>query len=156
MAEIIKDNIKFSNVPNSSAKGYTGLITNADNITDKRYVYDSESDPIVMALDINWGGAEVDENKIINTTGELLTWIKEGLEAASQSGGSAELTEEQLEALNTVANLLAFIKDYALRTDVADARYQAKGDYVLATTYAENKAAIDDNIDEIIRLSVAE
>ena len=146
MAEIIKDNIKFSNVPNSSAKGYTGLITNADNITDKRYVYDPESDPIVMALDINWGGAEVDENKIINTTGELLTWIKEGLEAASQSGGSAELTEEQLEALNTVANLLAFIKDYALRTADADARYQAKGDYVLATTYAENKAAIDDAI----------
>ena len=146
MAEIIKDNIKFSNVPNSSAKGYTGLITNADNITDKRYVYDPESDPIVMALDINWGGAEVDENKIINTTGELLTWIKEGLEAASQSGGSAELTEEQIEALNTVANLLAFIKDYALRTADADARYQAKGDYVLATTYAENKAAIDDAI----------
>ena len=146
MAEIIKDNIKFSNVPNSSAKGYTGLITNADNITDKRYVYDPESDPIVMALDINWGGAEVDENKIINTTGELLTWIKEGLEAASQSGGSAELTEEQLEALNTVANLLAFIKEYALRTAVADARYQAKGDYVLATTYAENKAAIDEAI----------
>ena len=149
MAEIIKDNIKFSNVPNSSAKGYTGLITNADNITDKRYVYDPESDPIVMALDINWGGAEVDENKIINTTGELLTWIKEGLEAASQSGGSAELTEEQLEALNTVANLLAFIKDYALRTADADARYQAKGDYVLATTYAENKAAIDEAIAEL-------
>ena len=149
MAEIIKDNIKFSNVPNSSAKGYTGLITNADNITDKRYVYDPESDPIVMALDINWGGAEVDENKIINTTGELLTWIKEGLEAASQSGGSAELTEEQLEALNTVANLLAFIKDYALRTADADARYQPKGDYVLATTYTENKAAIDEAIAEL-------
>ena len=44
-SDSIKNNIKFSNVPNSSAKGYTGLITNADNITDKRYVYDPRYNP---------------------------------------------------------------------------------------------------------------
>ena len=66
-----------------------------------------KGNPIINAVSIDWNGAEVDEDVVINTTGELLTWIKEGLEAASQSGGSAELSEEQLEALNTVANLLA-------------------------------------------------
>ena len=153
MAEIIKDNIKFSNIPNIVATGFTGLLTNSDNISNKRYEYDPESDPILMALDINWGGAEVDENKVINTTGELLTWIKEGLAAAAQSGGSVELTEEQIATIETCSHLLAFIKDYALSTAYADEHYQAKGDYVLASVYNENKAAIDAAIEALQQAS---
>ena len=33
-------------------------------------------DPIINAVEIDWNNAEVDENLIINTTGELLSWIK--------------------------------------------------------------------------------
>ena len=33
-------------------------------------------DPIINAVEIDWNNAEVDENLIINTTGELLAWIK--------------------------------------------------------------------------------
>lgn len=30
----------------------------------------------INAVDIDWNGAQVEENVIINTTGELLNWIK--------------------------------------------------------------------------------
>lgn len=45
MSEIIKDNIKFSNISDKSAIGFSGLLTNADNVVDRKYDYDPESDP---------------------------------------------------------------------------------------------------------------
>ena len=37
MEIIIKNGIRFNNVPTSIAKGYTGLLTNIDNVTNNKY-----------------------------------------------------------------------------------------------------------------------
>ena len=48
----------FINIPNGFAKGYANILTNSDNVKNQHYDYDSESDPIVTALDIDWCGAD--------------------------------------------------------------------------------------------------
>ena len=145
MAQTIQNNIRFGNIYKDSGVriGDTLIQTSWDPNSE----YPSENNyPLINAVDIDWNGAEVDEDKVINTTGDLLAWIKESLEAASQSG-STGLTEEQLETFNTAANLLAFIKDYALRTSDADERYQEKGNYVIIDTYNAYKDEIDEAIE---------
>ena len=93
MATINKDNIVFSDVKNRTVtrKG-VGIITHADNVSSGKYVYDPESEPVVMALDIDWNGAqfanavaaitevpdagEVQSNiSSITTTGELISIV---------------------------------------------------------------------------------
>ena len=50
----------FSNIPNGrSGLGYTSILTNADNIINKKYQYDSDSRAIMSALDIDWCGAQL-------------------------------------------------------------------------------------------------
>ena len=132
--------INFNNIKNN-AQLRLGKISNRNS--DFEF---NEFVPIVNAVELDWNGAEVDENKVINTTEELLIWIKEGLAAAAQSGS---ITPEQEETFNTATNLLGFIKDYALRTADADERYQEKGDYVLTDVYNENKAEIDAAIENL-------
>ena len=105
MEIIIKNGIRFNNVPTSIAKGYTGLLTNIDNVTNNKYKYDSESDPIISALDINWCGAEVAPGVSINTTDELLNWIK------NNNG----ITSTQQKTLEECKNVLDIFKDYILR-----------------------------------------
>ena len=79
MATITKDGITFSNVQNRGAKGYSQILTSADNVSSKKYVYDPDSDPVLMALDIDWNGAEITStafpsmDRTINTTGDLLS-----------------------------------------------------------------------------------
>ena len=70
------NNITFNSVPDIGAKGYAGILTNADNISNKKYVYDPDSDKTIVALDIDWCGAkpEIGEGENgITTTGELLS-----------------------------------------------------------------------------------
>ena len=105
MEIIIKNGIRFNNVPTSIAKGYTGLLTNIDNVTNNKYKYDSESDPIISALDINWCAAEVAPGVSINTTDELLNWIK------NNNG----ITSTQQKTLEECKNVLDIFKDYILR-----------------------------------------
>ena len=75
----------FSNIPNGeSARGYSQYLTRSDktrsNITNKKYDY-NEADPMIVALDINWCGAQLGNSsnnsgkETINTTEELLTLI---------------------------------------------------------------------------------
>ena len=112
---MIQDNIKF----NVAFQTYAGVndIISRDSAAK---INAGKGRPVVNAVSIDWNGAEVDENVVINTTGQLLSWIKEGLAAAAQSGGSASLTEDQIETIETCSNLLAFIKQYALTTAYAD------------------------------------
>ena len=99
MEEINKNDIIYRNIPNISAKGFTGLLTNIDNVLNKKYNYDPESDPIISALDINWCGAEVESNKTINTTDELLLWIKEHT-----------ITSEEKQILKDCKNIINALK----------------------------------------------
>lgn len=76
--------MQFNNIPNGQpAKGYAGYLTESGNADNKRYSYDSDSDPILTALDINWCGAllpnsgDTAGNLSISTTEELLTLINE-------------------------------------------------------------------------------
>ena len=77
--------IQYDNIPNGrSAKGYSGLLTNSDNVSNKRYSYDNTSASVVTALDIDWCGAVLPNadlatgnNITINTTGDLLNLVTE-------------------------------------------------------------------------------
>ena len=66
----------FNNIPNYRTVGFQGLIANIDNIdlSTKRYLYDPMSNPLIVALDINWGGAKIND-EYINTTSELIKAI---------------------------------------------------------------------------------
>ena len=73
----------FSNIPNGeSARGYSQYLTRDDNISNKKYYY-NEADPMIVALDINWCGAQLTNssdnggNKSISTTEELLTLVND-------------------------------------------------------------------------------
>lgn len=73
----------FSNIPNGeSARGYSQYLTRDDNISNKKYDY-SDADPMIVALDINWCGAQLPNssdnggNKSISTTEELLTLVND-------------------------------------------------------------------------------
>jgi len=152
MAETIQGGIRFGTIYKDGGVRLSDTIIQSS--WNPRSEYPSDDNyPLVNAVDIDWNGAEIDENKIINTTGELLSWIKESLAAAAQSGGSVELTEEQIATIDTCSHLLSFIKDYALSTAYADEHYQEKGDYVLASVYAENNAAIDAAIEALQQAS---
>jgi len=63
--------------------------------------------PIINAISIDWNNAKVDDNTYINSTGDLLSWIK-----SFNSGGSGntQLTAEQMEALNYLVEFVKTIK----------------------------------------------
>ena len=107
MEEITKNGVTFKNVPNSPAKGYNGLLTNIDNVSNGRYLYDDDSSPLICALDINWAGIEVENDKTINTTDELISWIK-----------SNKLSDNDKDVLNECKTLITIIKDYLLRNGI--------------------------------------
>ena len=79
MATIIKNGITFNNVYNSSEPRLeaNGVLKRPRYGTTLAEFYNRpDLFHIVEALDINWNGAEVEDGVVINTTGELLNWIK--------------------------------------------------------------------------------
>ena len=98
MEIIIKNGIRFNNVPTYPATGFTTLLTNIDNVTNNKYKYDNDSDPIISALDINWCGAEIEPGVTINTTDELINWIKNN----SISNSQKQILEECKNILNAI------------------------------------------------------
>jgi hypothetical protein len=73
----------FNNFPRGAAKGFNAIVTRPDNVKEKKYHYDPESDPSIVALDITWCDAQLPNssdtggNKSISTTEDLLTLINE-------------------------------------------------------------------------------
>lgn len=73
------NNITFNNVsqigsgvnfpPVGSSNGGSGYVINKGKV-------ESKGSPIVNAIDIDWNGAEVETNKELNTSGDLIKWIK--------------------------------------------------------------------------------
>jgi len=113
MGSIIKNDIKFNDIPSTYAKGYIGLLTNFDNIVNNKYNYDIQSDPIISALDIDWCGAEIAPGVSIKTTDELIKWIKE-----------KSINDEQILLLKECKDLLTIIKDYLTRNNLSNLSQQ--------------------------------
>ena len=98
------DNIEFTNIPggNKGTKGST-FWNNSENVN----VWKNDGDgtlwkPSVNGVDIDWNSAEITStafpsmNRTINTTGDLLSWIKEGIEEAAVSGRTSGVVRRSL------------------------------------------------------------
>jgi hypothetical protein len=99
MAQVIQDNIKFGNVyKDGGIRIGDTLIQSTFNPNDETPSYNNF--PIINAVDIDWNGVEVGDNKTINTTGELINWIKNNI-----------LSEEDKKYLEYLRQIISVIKD---------------------------------------------
>ena len=75
----------------------TGLYTQNQSKLDAKGVAKSFN-----AVEIDWNGAEITStafpsmDRTINTTGDLLSWIKEGIEETAVSGRTSEVVRRSL------------------------------------------------------------
>ena len=97
MASFKQDNVQFTSVL-------------AGNAVDQRWTAGDISTSLntqknINAVQIDWNGAEITStaflamnttSNTINTTGDLLSWIKEGIEEAAVSGRTSEVVRRSL------------------------------------------------------------
>lgn len=80
MAEIIINDVKYTNVPNKKAGTKFASALTQSNIGISQavqdYVNSSYFYALVNAIDINWDGIDIGENTYINTTSDLIKWIE--------------------------------------------------------------------------------
>lgn len=102
MASFTQDGIQFTSV--LKGKGLPGKYGNA---VDQRWTAGDISTSLntqknINAVQIDWNGAEITStafpsmDRTINTTGDLLSWIKEGIEEAAVSGRTSEVVRRSL------------------------------------------------------------
>ena len=81
MATIQQNNINFTNVKSDPIFAAIGKFSKSGNDDGTAHFDTSLSgDEIAKSfnsIEIDWNGAEIDENTTINTTGELLSYVKE-------------------------------------------------------------------------------
>ena len=83
MATLTQNEIVFT-LNDDTVTPFSGKYTNDQNFDANTGLYDIDQNKLntvgvyksVNAIEIDWNGAEVDENTVLNTTGDLLTWIK--------------------------------------------------------------------------------
>ena len=98
------DGITFSDIKNEDLGLHKGSLMNRKNNIweDEKATSGNEILPAVNAVDIDWNGAEITStafpamDRTINTTGDLLSWIKEGIEEAAVSGRISEVVRRSL------------------------------------------------------------
>ena len=94
MASFKQDNVQFTSVL-------------AGNAVDQRWTAGDISTSLntqknINAVQIDWNGAEITStafpsmDRTINTTGDLLSWIKDGIEEAAVSGRISEVVRRSL------------------------------------------------------------
>jgi len=87
MSEVIIDNIKFKNVPDKHYGTKVNDILTQSNIGISadvaEYIQSQDFYALVNGLDIDWNGIEVEDGLVLNTTADLINWIK------TKGGGSA-------------------------------------------------------------------
>ena len=89
--------------------------------------------PAVNAVDIDWNEAVIDESTVINTTGDLLSLIKNIKEQAGSN-----ISPVDNERLETIENTLALYQETfatMVTKTYADDTYQPKGEYQVAGNY---------------------
>ena len=75
MSTLIQNGIEFSNLNMQGALLIPGKVTTSSAAKTAA----GKGTPAVDAVNIDWNGAVVDENVVINTSGELISWIKNKL-----------------------------------------------------------------------------
>ena len=89
--------------------------------------------PAVNAVDIDWNEAVIDESTVINTTGDLLSLIKNIKEQAGSN-----ISPVDNERLENIENTLALYQETfatMVTKTYADDTYQPKGEYQVAGNY---------------------
>lgn len=141
----IKTKSKSTVTPNPVMPANNGNLWKANNEDLSSWVG-------INAVDIDWNGAEVEENVIINTTGELLNWIKNKCNSSSSDSEKINEIQNTIELYHEVFNSLL---DNLLSKKYANENFQEKGNYVTTdqynmllnkVNYLEN---IVDNIDNV-------
>ena len=129
--------IAFNNVKEYGVKLTSGpLLINGLTGTDP-----DDGQGIINAIDIDWNGAEVEDNIIINTTGDLLNWIK------NKSGNSSDIDSEKLAQIQDTIETYQTTFNNVLTKTYGNEHYQAKGDYA-TTMYVDSK--VSEKIAEIV------
>ena len=90
---MILKNVSFSNVPNKKQGTKIGTMLTQSNIEISReveeYIQSYDFYKLISALDIDWGGIEIDSNVTINDTADLINWIK-SLSVNSGTGATGD------------------------------------------------------------------
>ena len=95
--DIKTSNKSFQPLVNSLIGGYSTTDLDEDFSDDN-----GKLPTIVNAVEIDWNSAEITStafpsmDRTINTTGDLLSWIKEGIEEAVVSGKTSEVVRRSL------------------------------------------------------------
>ena len=147
------DGILFNHVQYRDS-GHTNLLgrktwdtTNASGtLTDDNYA--------VNAVDINWNGAQVDNNVTITTTGELLSWIKNLFESCATPEQINEAIQnlvgaapETLDTLKEIADKLGE-DDTQLGQLIAALESKANTEDVYTKNEVYNKSEIDSHFND--------
>jgi len=110
MSELIQNGIKFNNIVLENPTTIASKITRSS----QGAIAAGKGKPVVDAVSIDWNGAEVEENVVINTTGQLISWIK----SAIGSGNSQQIQD--------VVNTLRFITAGTYTSDEVDSLFVSK------------------------------
>lgn len=102
MPEIIIDNVKYKNVPNKKQGVAFGNRLTQSNIGMSQsvvdYINSNKFYTLVDAIDIDWNGVEIDENITLNTTSDLVNWLKT-FQDTSELDSTVREIQEQVNAL---------------------------------------------------------
>jgi len=110
--KLTQDGILFNNIVAPQTIGHAKYNyekykdkTTGQDITRNSTEISSPINKFINVIDIDWNGAEITStafpamnttNNVINTTGDLLSWIKEGIEEAAVSGRTSEVVRRSL------------------------------------------------------------
>lgn len=81
MSELTINDVKYTNIPNKKAGVKIGNRLTQSNIklqsSTNDYILSEDFYNLVNAIDIDWNGIEIEDNKIINTTSDLIKYLKQ-------------------------------------------------------------------------------
>jgi hypothetical protein len=87
MSEVIINKVKFKNVPDKRYGTKIGDLLTQSNVGMSQsvadYILSDDFYAIVNGVDIDWNSIEVEDGLVLNTTADLINWIK------TKGGGSA-------------------------------------------------------------------
>ena len=134
------NNFNFSTLNTNNGSTIISKKSNKDHVLSIQNLGAEEGDPIVTilnAVEIDWNGVEVDEGVVLNTTSDLLNWIK--------TRESSIDPEAIAEIQNTIDIYQSALSNAATVKYVRD-NYQPKGDYVNQETL---DSIINDKLDTV-------
>jgi len=96
MSEVIIEGVKFKNVPDKRYGTKIGDLLTQSNVgmtqTVADYMHSDAFYTLINSVDIDWNGVEVEDGLVLNTTSDLINWIK-----SKGSGGGVEQIQSDWE-----------------------------------------------------------